>query len=116
MGYGRGVFPEPVREVAFGSITASYTTVGSILSDYTRIACFNNSTNKDLYISFDGVNNHLRIAANGFKLFDITANEVSPDEGWFINKRTQFYVKQTADGAPTSGNFWIEILAGEPIV
>lgn len=108
MAFGTKVLFEPVREVAFGSVGASYSAVGSATLHHTRLVSFNNSTDQDIYISIDGVNNDLRIATNSFRLLDLTANEVK-DEGNFISQNTVFYVKR-AGGAPTLGNVWIEVM------
>lgn len=111
MAYGTKVAFEAVREAAFGAITANYTAVGSATSDYVRIMAINNSTNEEVYISFDGTTNHLRLAANSFKLFDFTASSVH-DDGFFLSNRTIFYVKHLGV-APTSGSVWIEVIVGE---
>lgn len=110
MAYGTRVQFEAVREVAFGAITANYTALGAILSDYTRLIAVNNSTDAEVYISLDGVNDHLRIAVNSFKLLDLTANTVH-DDGFFIARNTQIYIKRVA-GAPTVGAVWVEVMFG----
>ena len=107
MPFGTKVNFEPVRELGFASIGASFTAVGTATLDHSRIVSFTNGTNADVYVSFDGVNNHLRVAANSFKLFDFTSNEVQVD-GFFIAIGTIFQVKQQSV-APTSGTFWIEV-------
>ena len=111
MAYGKRVFIEAVREVAFGSITGSYTTVGAVTAHNARLVIFNNSTDKDLYLSVDGSTNNFRIASNSFKLIDLTANMSSNSEdAYFLPIQTQFWVKQTSAGAPGSGNLWIEVI------
>ena len=111
MSFGTKVGFEAVREIAFGGISGTYAVVGGILTDFTRIIAFNNSTDAEVYISFDGTNDHLRIAVGGFKLLDFTANSVH-DNGYFLAQRTQVYVKQVS-GAPTSGAVWVEVVFGE---
>lgn len=107
MAYGTQVAFEAVRELAFGGISGTFATVGTPSIDHTRIAVFTNGTNADLYISFDGTTNHLRIAANSFKLFDFCSDKVS-DDGFFLRQGTQIWVKQVT--APTSGTFWVELI------
>src|SRR5579872_5470892 len=111
MSYGRAILVEPVREVAAASITASYVALGAATTHYGRVFGMYNSCNVDIYVSLDGVNNHFRIAASSFQLFDVTANEVSPEQGYFLSKGTQFYIKETEQGAPGSGRFCIEVIA-----
>lgn len=109
MAFGTRVKFFPVGEVAFGGISGTYATLGSALTSHARIICFTNSTNADVYISADGVNNHLRLAAGSFKLFDFSTNRIQ-DDGLFVELGTQFYVKQVS--APSSGSVWIEVIAG----
>lgn len=107
MAFGTKVQFEELRSLAFGSISGSYAAVGSATTDHARLVCFTNATNADLYISLDGITNHLIVPANGFKLLDLTANKVR-DDGLFISKETIFYTKQVS--APSSGSLWIEVM------
>jgi hypothetical protein len=104
------VVPEPVRSLAFGSISGTYAAVGTPLANPARIIMFQNFTNGDAMISFDGVNDHLPVAANGFVLLDVTANKVGAIQGFFIAKNTTFYLRQIV--APTSGSFYITAFYG----
>lgn len=112
--FARGIkaYPEPIREVAFGSITSSYAAFGNPLVMYARILFFSNSTNADVYISLDGVANHFRIYANSYKSLDVATNKVMDDE-WYIGQGTQFYIKYAS--APSSGQVSLEII-GSPAV
>jgi len=109
MTYGTRIAFEDIREVAFGSITANYTAVGSPTADYGRLVGITNNTDAEVYISIDGTNDHLRLAANSFKLLDLTTNGVCA--GLFLAKNISFYIKRVS-GAPTSGDVWIEVLYG----
>lgn len=106
MAFGTRCGFEAVREVAFGSITNAYVALGPPVGVYPRLVVFTNSTDKDVYVSLNGVTNHLRIAAASFKLFDITSDKVN-DAGFFFQKGTQFYIKFAV--APGAGEFWIEV-------
>lgn len=108
MAYGRRVTFETIREVAFGGIGAAYAALGAVLGDNAHIIGFSNSTDAEVYISFDGVNNHLRLAANSFKVYDLTANKVR-DDGYFLATNTQIFQMRVA-GAPTSGSLWAEVV------
>lgn len=107
MAYGTKVAFEPVREIAFGSIGAAYTAVGTGLTDHARLIRFVNTMNTELYISLNGTTNHIRLAAGSFLIIDLASNKVR-DDGLFISIGTIFYVKQVS--APASGNLWIEVL------
>ena len=108
MAYGRRVRFEELRQLAFGSIGAGYVAIGGATNDFTRIAAMFNSTDTDVDISLDGVTTQIRIAAGSGQIFDFTSNEV-PDDGFFIDKGTVFYVKEAA-GAPSKGAVWIEVV------
>lgn len=105
MRYGRRANFEEIREVAFGSITANYTAVGAALNDYPRVISINNYTDAEVYISLDGTTNHLRMAANSYKTWDI-------ETAFLIPKGKTFYIKRV-NGGPSSGSVWIEVLVGK---
>lgn len=108
MAYGTRVQFEAVREVGFGSISGSYSTVGSPLADHARIIRFVNTTDADVYISSDGTTNNIRLAPNSFILLDFSTNKIR-DDGLFVSINTQFWVKQQS-GAPTKGAVWLEVI------
>lgn len=112
MAYGTRAAFEAVREVAFGSVTGSYTAIGTATTDHTRIVHIVSTLNTDVYISLDGTTDHIRLAGGGFVLFDFSSNKIH-DDGLFLKEGTVFYVKQTSAGAPASGNLWIEIAYGQ---
>lgn len=100
-----------VRTLAFGGISGVYAPIGGPLTHPVRLICFTNNTNGDVFISDDGVNNKLFIAAGSFKLFDLTTNRYSVGQMWVFRNGTQFSVAQST--APTSGAVYIECLWGE---
>jgi hypothetical protein len=108
MAFGTRVRFEAVREAAFGVIAAGYTAIGTATTDHTRLISIFNSTDVDVYISLDGVTNHIRMAAGSGQVFDLTTNKVC-DDGLFIKKETIFYQKRVA-GAPSSGAVWIQVM------
>jgi hypothetical protein len=107
MAFGTRVQFNPLGEVAFGSITGSYTAFGPPLPGHARIVVFTNATDKDVYVSVDGSTNNFRIASNSFKLFDFSTNRIQND-GLFVQEGTQFYIKYAS--APGSGSAWIEVI------
>lgn len=110
MAYGTRAHFDAVRELAFGGISAAYATLGTPLTDHARIIRFVNSTNAEIYVSLDGVNNNIRLAASSFVLYDFSTNKIQ-DDGLFVSVGTQFYVKQVS-GAPGSGAVWCEVVSG----
>jgi hypothetical protein len=105
---------DTLRSLAYGSITGSYTAVGSALSYQARIICFTNTTNEDVFFSMDGTNNQLIVPAGSFKLFDITTNHRPVNQDDFcLASGTQWYVKYAS--APSSGAVYIEVVYTEAI-
>jgi len=96
-----------LRQVAYSSLNASLTALGTPLSVNARIVRFTNTTDKDVYVSTDGINNMLRIATGGFLLLDLETNRSATGDN-LIPLGTQFYVAYVA--APSSGEFWIEVV------
>jgi hypothetical protein len=99
---------DTIRTLAFGGISGTYATVGTVFSFPVKLICFTNNTNGDVFFSDDGTNNKLFVAAGSFKLFDFTSNRNALQPVWAIPKGTQYYVKQST--APTSGAVYIECL------
>lgn len=105
---------DPIRSVAFGSITGSYVSIGSVLSHSTRQLLITNSTNQLLMFSFQpnsSTPNHFVIPASTSIIIDITSNK-SNEPGWFIEKRTQVAVKHLGS-APTSGSVYLSAFYGK---
>jgi hypothetical protein len=100
---------EPLRSLAFGSISGTYATVGTATANPTRIICITNNTAGDMLFSRDGSTDEIFVAAGSFKLFDITTNARPKNVSDFVFETgTQWYVKQ--DTAPVSGSVYIEVL------
>jgi hypothetical protein len=108
MAFGTRAEFDVIRQEAFGAITGVFTAIGPPLANHSRIVKFSNSTNEDIYVSDDGVNIKLRVATNSFILFDFSSNKVS-DDGLFVAVGTQFYIQYAV--APSSGEFWIEVVS-----
>ena len=101
---------DPLRSLAFGSVTNSYTAIGPALVNPVRIVSFDNPTDGDMLISTDGSTDMLFIGAGTFKLFDLTTNKLSIDTEWVFNVGTQFYVKYST--APSKSSVYIACLWG----
>lgn len=107
MAYGTRAAFEAVKEIAFGSVGAAYTAVGTAIADHARLVRIVNNMDTQMYISTDGATDMIRMAAGSFFIMDLSSNKVR-DDGLFLPVGTQFYVKQVV--APSSGNLWIEVL------
>lgn len=102
--------PETVRSLAFGSIVAGYTPIGTVLDNPIRIFFLQNLTDETLMFSFDGVNDHVPLSLGGYILIDVTANK-GISQGFYIAKGAQVHVKRI--GVPTSGSVYLSVFYGE---
>ena len=101
---------DPVRELAFGSISSSYMGVGSAFDKPIRLIVFQNFTDAGLMFSFDGINDHLPLPSNGYVVLDVTANKTR-GEGYYIAEGTRIYVKEI--GTPSSNSVYVTAFYGE---
>jgi len=97
---------DPVRSLAYTSLGASYVALGTQLTTAPRIYFIQNLTNATLMFSYDGVNDHFPLPANGFRLLDVCTNQIAT-QGFFVSAGTQFYVKNV--GTPTSGSVYLTV-------
>ena len=100
---------DALRSLAFGSITGSYTAIGTGLTHISRILDVANSTDVDLLLSFNGTtDNIIMLAGPSQKLFDIATNGGGGTgiEEFRLEIGTQIYVKHNGV-APTRGGIWI---------
>ncbi len=100
-----------LRSIAFGSISGTYAPIGTPFAHEVRLICFTNTSDGDMFISDDGINDKLFIPKGAFKLFDLTTNKVSSCPLWVLAEGTQFYARQSS--APTLGAVYIEALWGK---
>lgn len=99
---------DTIRTLAFGGISGTYAVVGAPLTVLGRIIVVVNSTNGNLFLSTDGVNNMIFVPASSFREYDLSANRNRTAEEFVLPISTQFYVKQST--APTSGDVYIEVV------
>lgn len=111
MAYARSIrlYVEPARSLGFAAIGAGYIGVGTAIENPIRILRIVNLTNANLWFSYDGINDHEAIPANGFLLLDITANKTL-DEGYYLAEGTRIYVKRI--GTPTDGSVYVTVYYG----
>lgn len=100
---------DPLRVLAFGSISGTYAALGSSFDHPMRLIRIINNTNGDLTFSFDTVNDNIFCPANSFVLYDLTTNRQNSDPYFVFGFGTQLYVKGTA----TSGSVYLETLYGQ---
>jgi hypothetical protein len=97
---------DALRTVAAGSITGSYAALGAPMAYNMRILKITNSTDGNLFISFDGTTDNDFVTAGGFVLYDFStnANNVSNSDSFVLATNTQLYVKYSS--VPSTGAVW----------
>ena len=94
--------PEPLRSLAFGSISVSYAQIGTAITNPSQLYYVQNLTNADMTFSQDGINDHFILPAGGFLLLDVGSNH-----GLYgslsVNAGTPLLVKGTA----TTGSVYL---------
>lgn len=102
------IYPEVLRSLAFGSISGTYAGIGTPFLHPIRIIHITNTSDALLTFSFDGVNDHFVVQANGFILLDVTANATISGSSFHIAQNVRIYVK----GAPSLGSVYLAAFYG----
>ena len=102
------LYPEPLRTLAFGSISGTYAGIGSALFNPSRILYIVNTTDVLLTFSFDGITDHFVIPASSYILIDVTSNMTLTGGALNIAQGERIYVK----GSPTLGSVYLSTFFG----
>lgn len=99
---------DTILTVAFGSITGSYTSLGSPLSNNWRMFKITNNTDGDMLFSFNASTDNIFVPAYSFTLYDLSTNaqNTRSSDSFVLAINTQFSIKYNT--APTKGAVWIE--------
>jgi len=111
MSPGNRFFMEPLRSLAFGSIGAAYTAVGSSLQGPARSFLVQNLTNVTLMFSWGNDIDHFVLPASTQFVYDSSSNKTHIREN-LVSANTFLYVKEETAG-PTSGNVYFSVFGGE---
>lgn len=101
---------DALRSLAFGAIGVTYTAIGVPFAHPMRIIKITNTTNTDMYVSFDGIIDHDYVPAGAFTLYDLTTNQ-NETAGWYFRIGTQVYIRYAM--APASGSVFVVALYGQ---
>ena len=101
---------EPLRSLAFGSITSTYAGIGTSLANACRQFILNNNTDVLLIFSLDGVTDHFVLAANSQLIDDIGSNSLFPGGSWNMAQGTRLYVRTA--GSPSIGAVYFSVFYG----
>jgi hypothetical protein len=102
-------YPEPLRTLAFGSISGTYAAIGTPLANPSHILIIQNLTNVTITFSFDGTTNHLILPSGGVILFDVTSDKTNQGGSFTFAEGTTIYASGT--GA-TSGAVYVSTIFG----
>jgi len=102
---------EPARSLAFGSVGAAYMGIGTAFDKPIRLIILQNLTDEVIWLSFDGIEDHIPLASISYIILDVTANKAT-EEGWFIGEGTRVYAKKLS-GAPSSGAVYVSACYGK---
>jgi len=101
---------EAVRSLGFASIGAAYMGVGTAISNPARQIFVQNLTDATLMFSFNGVDDHFPLPANGFFLDDISSNKAATAQGFYLAEGERLYVKEV--DTPTEGSVYFSVIYG----
>lgn len=87
---------------------STFQAVGAVLTNVPRLVKFKNDSNRDVTISYDGVNAHDIILAGDREVEDLTTNKTI-ESGFGRSKGTQIYARSTSG----TGNFYITVITSE---
>ena len=105
--------PETVRTLGFAAIGAGFIGIGTTMIRPIRILVLQNITDAILMFSFDGINDHLPLAANTYMILDITANKTI-SQGFFLAEGQRIYCRHMGV-APTTGSTYLTTFYGAEI-
>lgn len=114
---------EPLRKLTAAQVTASGTTFISIkpyntpsgsipLINPCRILLTQNTTDNELWFSFDGTTPHYVVPAGSFVLLDVTTNKSIVDAMYFAVGTIIYVAVPTGGVNPTTGNVYLSAFYG----
>lgn len=111
------ILPEAVKSETGANIGAgagTYVAIGTPLANPGRITLFQNGTDGDVMISFDGVSDHMPIFLGAFVLLDVTTNRSKTGGAFNVGEGTQFWARNLGGTftTPTTGEFFISSFYG----
>ncbi len=100
---------ETLRSKAFGAIGAAYTIVGTPISNPVRLLKVTNTTNSNLLVSYNGVDDQDIVPTGGFFLYDLCSNKSDAAGYLELPVGRSIYVKfETVK--PTVGSVYVTVL------
>lgn len=104
---------DELRELGFASFNpAAYVAVGAVFSNAVRILKIWNTSDVDLYVSFDGVTANDYVPAGTGGVLDICANRNDPVGNLEQPAQQQVFVLPADAAVATYGRFTVTIVYG----
>ncbi len=100
---------EDLRSIAFGDISGSYAIVGPLFQNPVRILEIHNTTNQNIIISFNGLDDQSFLAASTAKILDYGSN-MSSKAGLLEQPAFQGVWIKAEDTLPTEGSVYVEVI------
>lgn len=100
---------ENLRSIAYSDVGSSYTAVGDPFLYPSRLFKIYNSTNQDLYISNDGINDKDIVPATSSFIYDFASDKSNQGGTLDLPANTTIYVLYPSS-APTSGNVYVSTI------
>jgi len=101
---------EPLRSLDFGSISDTYALVGTPFANPVRMILIDNTTDINLLVSFDGVDDHTVSISESGRVLDYCSNKNDAAGNLEQPAYTRLYVKQETGTAATKGNVYVTII------
>jgi hypothetical protein len=103
---------EPLRSLAFGSISGTYAAVGTPFANPCRILMLQNFTDQQMFFSDDSTvaAGKWTLPSGGQLIIDYEANKTETGGAFAYPQGTQIYVKQAS--APGSGSVYVGVTYG----
>ena len=103
---------EPLRTLAYGSITGGYVAIGGAMLHPIQILEVTNNTDVILTFSYDGINPHFVLLAGTARVLDITSDSLvgTGGDGLYLATGSTIYV--TLNGTPSTGSVYVSASYG----
>jgi len=96
---------ETEKTLAFGSIVAGYTLVGTRFANNIRLLVLQNLTDQAVTFSFDGIRDAITLPASGQIVLDWGADKSRQAADFIQAINSGVWVKQS--GVPTTGSVYV---------
>jgi hypothetical protein len=101
---------EPIRYLDFSSISAiTSTAIGIPFANPVRILKITNLTDVPLLISFNGIESHDVVGANGFCLYDYSTNKAD-SVGYLEQAQGERVYAQAITALPTINGVYVTVV------